>query len=185
MQLARRIKRWCGQAAYDEWKRSGNLPADLPTPEEVRELTKASAKKAAKERFVNDPESVRASRRVANLTPKQLQDKRKRSRQTQQKLYYSDLDQSRRLGRKNRLIRFHREERNADKDALEYGCIVAQDPCSYCSSPVGGVREHIQAVSRGGDGSFMNLTGSCASCNGSKQTKSLLTFLLHKKDLHA
>lgn len=53
------------------------------------------------------------------------------------------------------------------------------DPCAYC----GGTSEevdHIVPVATGGDDDWTNLTGSCQSCNRSKQAKPLLLFLLER-----
>ncbi len=93
MQLARRIKRWCGPAAYDEWKRSGNLPDDLPTAEELRELTKAAAKKAAKDRYESDLESARANGRERSARHREKIGV-EAQRQSRRDSYHRDIDLS-------------------------------------------------------------------------------------------
>lgn len=51
------------------------------------------------------------------------------------------------------------------------------DPCSYCGKPMEEL-DHIDALSRGGEHSWTNLTAACKKCNGSKFTKTLLESLL-------
>ena len=40
--------------------------------------------------------------------------------------------------------------------------------------------DHIQPIARGGTGSWDNLTAACAFCNGSKNSRTLLDFMLSR-----
>lgn len=79
----------------------------------------------------------------------------------------------------------HREEaimrsyRQRGMDA-DYCMILRKDPCSYCGlTPSGGV-DHIDPVSKGGSGHWMNLTAACKPCNASKGDEELLFFLIRR-----
>ncbi len=57
---------------------------------------------------------------------------------------------------------------------------LRKDPCAYCGGP-GGTVDHVVPKSSGGDGNN-NLTGACYQCNGRKDSKDLLSFLLEIKE---
>lgn len=63
--------------------------------------------------------------------------------------------------------------------AREYALVVMHDPCVYCGGKAEHL-DHIQPVTRGGEGTWDNLAPACARCNQSKQTKSLLAFMLSR-----
>lgn len=53
---------------------------------------------------------------------------------------------------------------------------VKADPCAYCGS-TGGIVDHIEPRSAGGENHWENYTGTCVACNSSKGRKPLLFFL--------
>ena len=55
--------------------------------------------------------------------------------------------------------------------------VIRRDPCSFCGGP-GGTIDHVVARANGGPDVWSNLTGACTSCNASKATDSLITYLL-------
>lgn len=63
--------------------------------------------------------------------------------------------------------------------AKAYIQIIRRDPCCYCGAPSREI-DHIVAVTAGGSGEWDNLTPACRACNNGKQTKDLLTYLLHR-----
>ena len=65
-------------------------------------------------------------------------------------------------------------------ETTEYIAILRGDPCSYCGQDAG-VVDHIDALHVGGDHSWTNLTATCQSCNSSKRTEALLSFLLRRR----
>lgn len=78
--------------------------------------------------------------------------------------------------RENRRRDDRRRAVGRDRDAFEYGEVLRLDPCSYCGERAG-ERDHIDAVSDGGDNSWENLTAACRGCNGAKGTSPLLVFM--------
>jgi 5-methylcytosine-specific restriction endonuclease McrA len=80
--------------------------------------------------------------------------------------------------RRNQAKRWHRQRAGStDVDsAYEYMQVLLGDPCSYCGSRAE-VADHIVPVADGGGSDWDNLTAACAWCNGSKHSRSLLTFL--------
>lgn len=72
----------------------------------------------------------------------------------------------------------------SENDPTEMGAFYASvknDPCAYCGSPNGGTFDHIVPSSFGGENNPANITGSCQSCNSSKQQRPLLFHLLMKR----
>lgn len=67
------------------------------------------------------------------------------------------------------------------KEARDYAAVVRYDPCSYCGR-TGGTMDHVVPISMGGTHDAENMTGACQSCNSSKRNKSLLIFLLYRKE---
>ena len=65
--------------------------------------------------------------------------------------------------------------------ATEYRSILAGDPCCYCGQPSEQV-DHIDPLANGGPEAWDNLTAACASCNGRKSARDLLTFLAVLRD---
>ncbi len=61
-------------------------------------------------------------------------------------------------------------------DTLDYGEVLAADPCCYCGVPSDQI-DHIDPIARGGDAGWENLTAACKNCNQRKHAKSLLAFL--------
>lgn len=59
----------------------------------------------------------------------------------------------------------------------QYVRIITKDPCVYCGRP-GGTVEHNIPVTAGGDNRWTNLAGACGPCNGAKNNRPLLTFML-------
>lgn len=77
----------------------------------------------------------------------------------------------------NRLRRL--ELATPDALAEEYAKVLRGDPCSYCGAPMAHI-DHIDAIARGGDGAWDNLTAACGFCNSSKSTRRLLDFMLYR-----
>lgn len=63
------------------------------------------------------------------------------------------------------------------QEDADYMAILRNDPCSYCGGPAGAV-DHIEPLRHGGVGGWDNTTAACTSCNSSKGTTTLLSFLL-------
>jgi 5-methylcytosine-specific restriction endonuclease McrA len=61
-------------------------------------------------------------------------------------------------------------------EGVEYAAILYRDPCSFCGGRAGQI-DHIDAIARGGDGDWGNLTAACPECNQRKHAKPLLAFL--------
>lgn len=70
------------------------------------------------------------------------------------------------------------------REATEYRQLIAGDPCSYCGAPAEQA-DHIVPLSKGGPEAWDNLTPACASCNGRKNARDLLTFLAVRRDAAA
>lgn len=68
-----------------------------------------------------------------------------------------------------------------------YVAILRRDPCAYCGAPADTNRfgqsdiDHIYPRCLGGVDRGMNMTATCASCNSSKGTATLLGFLLWRR----
>jgi hypothetical protein len=85
-----------------------------------------------------------------------------------------------------RAMRVYRlRKRGAPMDAIARGWweAIRYDPCSYCGSRERQSLDHIDALARAGNSGWTNLTPACASCNASKQDRSLLEFLLHRTEV--
>jgi hypothetical protein len=65
-------------------------------------------------------------------------------------------------------------------ETAEYIAVLRRDPCSYCGKDAGSV-DHIDALHIGGNNNPENLTAVCRSCNSSKRTETLLSFLLRRR----
>lgn len=76
----------------------------------------------------------------------------------------------------NRLQILKRKGGAYTAEGAEYARVLLTDPCSYCGGP-GGEVDHVTPIARGGDGSWLNLTSACRSCNGRKHKFTLLTYL--------
>jgi 5-methylcytosine-specific restriction endonuclease McrA len=71
-----------------------------------------------------------------------------------------------------------RSSTTIDQVARDYMRVLEGDPCSYCGAPPGDEIDHITAISKGGDGTWGNLTAACHACNASKGADLLLESLL-------
>ena len=59
--------------------------------------------------------------------------------------------------------------------------VLRHDPCAYCGDNTAAMTvDHIEPLSKGGINRRENIVGSCRSCNASKDSKSLLLFLLER-----
>lgn len=67
-----------------------------------------------------------------------------------------------------------------NKESQEYYHIIKYDGCSYCSNSFEHI-DHIEPTVDGGSHEWHNLTSSCAFCNMSKSSRTLLNFLLYKR----
>ncbi len=54
------------------------------------------------------------------------------------------------------------------------------DDCVYCGT-VGEGLDHLQSVSKGGDGYYLNLAPCCSTCNSVKGNRPIWTMLCHTK----
>lgn len=61
-----------------------------------------------------------------------------------------------------------------------YKSALRRDPCSYCGAPAD-VLDHVTAQRDGGPDRWWNLTAACTSCNGFKNARSLIGFLLRRR----
>ena len=61
----------------------------------------------------------------------------------------------------------------------EYLDVLSGDPCAYCGALATTV-DHIEALSRGGNHDWENLTAACRRCNSRKQGLPLLMYLLSR-----
>lgn len=81
-----------------------------------------------------------------------------------------------------RAKRFKRRGVPLDADARRYASVLLNDPCSYCGQWCPDMEiDHIEAVSKGGDSHYSNLTAACPSCNKAKHNKSLLAYLMEAR----
>lgn len=80
-----------------------------------------------------------------------------------------------------RRVQLQYPARKGGPEAREYAQVLLGDPCCYCGAPMKDI-DHIVPLSHGGTGAWDNLTAACASCNRSKQSKSLLMFMLARLD---
>jgi 5-methylcytosine-specific restriction endonuclease McrA len=161
--------------------RRRGLPRKPRTPEQ-----KARAREATERYRKNHPERIRAYSRKhyidlggAAFMRDRKAANRKYHRQKYREWYARNREQE--------IARVAERQRIAYEDeAREFLSVLRSDPCSYCGGPAGHV-DHIDPLSRGGDGSVDggdgsvdNLTATCKSCNSSKMTSSLLMFLIRK-----
>lgn len=87
---------------------------------------------------------------------------------------------NRRRHTKNIALRLHAGPVGAvitNKDVGAYRRALRADPCSYCGGP-SDTLDHINPQANGGQNDDDNLAASCQPCNASKQTLSLLHFVL-------
>lgn len=115
-----------------------------------REKRRADALARYRRLMAEDPERVRAQRRKWAKTEKGAM--------------------------QNRLARHRRRGAAPTTTAKVYAEILLSDPCSYCGSP-GGEIDHLDPITSGGNGDWLNLTSACRRCNASKNDRSLLVFL--------
>jgi 5-methylcytosine-specific restriction endonuclease McrA len=68
----------------------------------------------------------------------------------------------------------------SDLEAVaEYMGLLRADPCVYCGSPTNHI-DHIVPLAREGAHEWGNLAPTCATCNASKATQDVLTFMLRR-----
>lgn len=75
-----------------------------------------------------------------------------------------------------RLARHGRRGAAPSAEAKAFAPVLLADPCSYCGGP-GGELDHIDPITRDGDGGFDNFTSACRTCNARKSDQTLLAFL--------
>lgn len=75
------------------------------------------------------------------------------------------------------LRRKYKLQSTTSNEVIDYYAVLYNDPCSYCYSVSTSI-DHIVPISKNGAHSWVNLTSACQHCNSSKQTRSLLAFLL-------
>lgn len=63
-----------------------------------------------------------------------------------------------------------------------YKKVIRFDVCSYCGEKGPSTLDHITPKSKGGNGSWRNLTSACNECNGLKGDLSLLDFLIRRSN---
>lgn len=68
-----------------------------------------------------------------------------------------------------------------DDEAVAYSTMILLDPCAFCGAPSEHV-DHIDPLAAGGTSDWDNLAALCASCNTSKGSKSLLDYLLYRRN---
>lgn len=66
------------------------------------------------------------------------------------------------------------------RTVADYKRALRCDPCAYCGAPSNAL-DHIVPRSAGGPDDWTNRAGACTSCNSSKQSSPLLTFLAWKQ----
>lgn len=62
-------------------------------------------------------------------------------------------------------------------DERDYIRVLVGDPCSYCGGEAGSI-DHIVPLAADGGNEWSNLTAACVRCNSSKNSRSLLAYLL-------
>jgi 5-methylcytosine-specific restriction endonuclease McrA len=67
-----------------------------------------------------------------------------------------------------------------DELSAEYARILRADACSYCGLRHTVHIDHVDAVAKDGGNEWENLTAACPACNGAKQDKRLLLYLLRR-----
>ncbi len=126
---------------------------------------------SAKKRYWKKPEDLRALGRKYQREHKAerlIKHKEWRDRNADHVRSYSRFNKAtRRIGSTN--------------ESMEFASILLNDPCSYCGGKRSRVIDHIHPISKGGDSHWLNLTGSCDFCNGSKHDKNVLQFLLYQR----
>lgn len=141
-------------AAVAEWRKA-NPEARKAEYQRARdrdlEGLRAKGREAAKRAWERDPEGMRAKARA----------------------YYHSSDKAK---QRNRLRAHLRRGVQFDATANAWAEILMGDPCCYCGEPMTDL-DHIDPISKGGDGGWENLTASCRSCNASKNDKPLLAWL--------
>jgi len=63
-----------------------------------------------------------------------------------------------------------------------FRAVLRNDACGYCGARPAGTVDHIQPRSAGGDNTVGNLSGTCEFCNQEKEVRSLLHFLLERRE---
>ncbi len=183
-----------GRVRSDEEKarnRERMRAARAADPEKYREINRRYAER--------NREKLRASNRVANLSPERIakrdEDNRRYREANREKLaayqadYYAknkerkikvinDARRARRAADPNLNARENRVRKLTDL-GFSYSEILLFDPCCYCGEPVEHI-DHIVPVASGGSNDWDNLTGACASCNTSKGARPMLHFVISK-----
>jgi 5-methylcytosine-specific restriction endonuclease McrA len=64
--------------------------------------------------------------------------------------------------------------------------VLRRDPCAYCALRPGHWRQatldHVNARAVGGPNTVDNIVGACPACNSSKGSRSLLLYLLARRE---
>lgn len=123
--------------------------------------------------------SPRSSEEVAKTSRLYTPEQKAAQREATRRWNERNPDKAREIALRNR---YRRRARTSDNEAsLRWLSLLRKDPCSYCGGD-GGTVDHIEPLIDGGTNEVENLTGACASCNAVKNSRSLLTFLLERKD---
>lgn len=65
----------------------------------------------------------------------------------------------------------------------DYREALRRDPCPFCGAQGNGSFDHVEPIDRGGpDDLETNIVGICRRCNGAKRARSLLGFLLLRRE---
>jgi len=110
---------------------------------------------------------------------KGLRARRTQEQRERQRAHNREWGRNQDPANRRRWNRYNKQRRRGvclDAEAIEYAKIIEQDPCGYCGQQ-GGTIDHIVSVKDGGTSSWDNLSGSCPSCNSSKNKDPLLIFL--------
>lgn len=142
-----------------------------------QERQKEKRRESARRWHQDNPERVRELRRTNR------EQNRDRYRQAARDWYAKN--KTRPSVKRNRYIRNHLQHttRYTDQETLGFIELISDDPCSYCGETRGAMAvDHVDAVSRGGEHDWTNMTRACKPCNSSKRDSPLLTFLLSRRE---
>jgi hypothetical protein len=129
-----------------------------------------------REQHRRSAEKRNAARRVDNMDPEKVIERRA----TRRRYYRKDIERSRSLSLADSRKYFHASHRGMSPETETYCRVTIDvDPCSYCDKP-GGVRDHIVPFRGEGTADFTNVTSSCMACNFSKRHTPLLVWLARR-----
>lgn len=125
--------------------------------------------------------SPEEAREAARLWRKRNREKLREASRERRRLYRERNPELWAAARAAQRARRRAKEGTLTAADVEYVAVLRGDPCSYCGADGPSSVDHIEPLHHGGTVDWANLTAACMSCNSSKRTADLLSFLLRKR----